>query len=499
MQRQLVQVEARLAALAEGGAESVEISPADVQQGVLSLHKLLKFVSMRDAGNRAHEVQQLALITCVSRLYSAAASLKAPGSDVEALTALRLDCMALATAIDADTVVRSLRLRSEALARPLTPPALEEMRDALAALPASERVAPVSGSVTKEPLLVRDAFSNPNYMRFAFKTWLATLLCYVFYNAMDWPGIHTVMLTCVIIALPSLGASTQKGLLRIGGCLVGSALALLCMVFVIPRIETLVGLLAMSLPVIGLGAWVAAGSERISYAGLQIMFCFALALLENFGPITELTEIRDRLVGIVLGVLVSTLIHGLLWPESEGDSLRRSLAEALHNIAELLRAPVQVPGASTDHLHGLGLRSWSQLFECETMLARVALEPGWQQGEHEELTLFTQTLLAKAREILLLTDKLQRYRAALDAGLPTPLRAWLDEHLEQLGTWLENYAAHLRSQTIALDHLPIIGPSMEGGPGGDALHKELHALHRLLRSLPDWQRFEHGATTELRP
>ena len=174
---------------------------------------------------------------------------------------------------------------------------------------------------------------------FAFKSWLAALLCYVFYNAVDWPGIHTVMLTCVIVALPSLGASTQKGLLRIGGCLVGSALALLCMVFVIPQVETLVGLLVMSLPVIGLGAWVAAGSERISYAGLQIMFCFALALLEQFGPSTDMTEIRDRLVGIILGVLVSTLVHGLLWPESEGDSLRRRLSSILHSIAGVLRAP----------------------------------------------------------------------------------------------------------------------------------------------------------------
>ncbi|MDB6141946.1 MAG: putative rane protein [Pseudomonas sp.] len=494
MQRQLAQVEACLAGLQEGRTQVLKISPGEVQKGVLSLHKLLKFASMRDAGYRANEVQQLALITCVSRLYAAAATLNAPVSDVEALAVLRQDCVALSRAIEAGSL--SPPLHSDALARPLMPAGLEEMRDALRAPFTDRPVTPTSKTQAKEPLLANDAFSNPNYLLFAFKTWLATLFCYVFYNAVDWPGIHTVMLTCVVVALPSLGASTQKGLLRIGGCLVGSALALLCTVFVIPNIETLVGVLLMSLPVIGLGAWVAAGSERISYAGLQIMFCFALALLEQFGPSTDLTEIRDRLVGILLGALVSTLVHGLLWPEREGDSLRRRLAATLHSIAGLLRAPAS--GTSTDPLHEQSVRSWGQLAECEAMLARVALEPGWQQGEHEELTLFTQTLLAKARGILLSASQLQRNRAALGIELPMPLRTWLGGHLEQVGAWLVGYAARLQDQAVALDGLPPFDPPAGGGPGGEALLRELHELRRLLGTLPDWQAFEAGPLAELR-
>ncbi|QJI39433.1 hypothetical protein HKK52_00300 [Pseudomonas sp. ADAK2] len=496
MQRQLAQIDACLAALEEGRAKLPVINPTDVQHGVLSLHKLLKFASMRDAVYRAREVQHLALITGVSRLYAATASLSTPVPDVEALAALREDCAALARSIDLDPMALP-PLHSEALLRPLVPAALEEMRDALRTLAASDSVTPASKTPVKEPMLASDAFSNPNYLLFALKTWLAAMLCYVFYNAVDWPGIHTVMLTCVIIALPSLGASTQKGLLRIGGCLVGSALALLCMVFVIPGLETLVGLLAMSLPVIGLGAWVAAGSERISYAGLQIMFCFALALLEQFGPSVDLTEIRDRLVGIVLGVVVSTLVHGLLWPEGEGDSLRRRLCATLQGIGGLLRAPTS--GGSTDHLHEQSVRNWGQLADCEAMLARVALEPGWQQGEHEELTLFTQTVLAKARQILLLTGQLQRNRAAIDAQLPMPLRDWLDGQQERLGVWLTSYAARLQDQAVVVEGLPPIDPPAEGGPGADGLLRELRELRRLAGSLPDWQSFETGTLAAVRP
>ena len=61
-------------------------------------------------------------------------------------------------------------------------------------------------------------------------------------------------------------ASTQRALLRVGGAAVGSMLALFMVVFVIPQLDGIVGLLLMSLPVIALGAWVSAGSERIRSA-----------------------------------------------------------------------------------------------------------------------------------------------------------------------------------------------------------------------------------------
>jgi len=85
--------------------------------------------------------------------------------------------------------------------------------------------------------------------------------------------------------------------------------------------------------VIALGAWVSAGSELIGYAGLQLMFTFSLALLEQYAPPSDLTEIRDRLVGILLGVGVATFIQMSVWPEGEADALRSQLAKVLRAIA----------------------------------------------------------------------------------------------------------------------------------------------------------------------
>lgn len=195
------------------------------------------------------------------------------------------------------------------------------------ALLVSEVIHPRKPALPSEPsnsdstLLAADALTNSAYPRFALKAWLAAMLCYLLYNGLDWPGIHTAMLTCLIVAMPSLAAVQHKILLRVSGCIVGSALALACMVFVMPRLESIVGLLLMSLPVLALGAWIAAGSERIAYAGIQIAFCYALALLESFGPSTDLPVIRDRLIGILLGALVSAVVQTFIWPESGASQI----------------------------------------------------------------------------------------------------------------------------------------------------------------------------------
>jgi hypothetical protein len=36
-----------------------------------------------------------------------------------------------------------------------------------------------------------------------------------------------------------------------------------------------------------------------------------------------LTELRDRVIGILLGVLVSSIVHLYLWPDSEARSSNR--------------------------------------------------------------------------------------------------------------------------------------------------------------------------------
>jgi len=341
-------------------------------------------------------------------------------------------------------------------------------------------------------MVAPDAWTNPAYMRFSLKTLLAVLVCYVFYNTVDWQGVHTIMLTCLIVALPSLGASTQRALLRLGGAAVGSALALFMVVFVVPHLDDIVGLLLITLPVVALGAWISAGSERIGYAGIQVMFTFSLAVLGQFGPTTNLTEIRDRMVGIALGVSVATFVQMSFWREGEGDVLRQKLATMLRAIAAQLRTP-QAGVDQRDELPYAQrqLQAWAVLADCEATLSRVALEPDWQEVEQAQLTLRAQTVLAQGREIMLAGDALRNALVA-QAGSSNPhtfdaVRA----AQEQASVELNRYAEYLAGNPPAARaprRVEITAQAVEPAqPADGSLIAAADELSRQVAGLPDWR------------
>ncbi|WOD13657.1 FUSC family protein [Paraburkholderia kirstenboschensis] len=451
---QLAALETRLAQLIDGTTSAAPITLAAVQQGALTLQKLLRFTTMRDAHYRENQALQLACVATVSRLYRGASELppdwpSATAALLAMLRELRVNCRALDEAVMSDEPYRYVSTATpEERAAADTIPAAGELQRALHAF--ADRVAsgadpgkPPAG----EPMVAADAWTNPAYMRFSLKTLLAVLVCYVFYNAVDWQGVHTIMLTCLIVALPSLGASMQRALLRLAGAAIGSALALFMVVFIVPHLDDIVGLLLMSVPVVALGAWISAGSERIGYAGLQLMFTYSLALLDQFSPSTNLTEIRDRLVGILLGVGVATFVQMSFWREGEGDVLRQKLATMLRAIAALLRAPE----AGVDHRDELPyaqrqLQAWAVLADCQATLSRVALEPGWQESEQDQVTLRAQTVLAQGREIMLAGDALHNTLAA-QAGSSSPhtigtVRAAQEQACAELNRYADELAVN---------------------------------------------------------
>src|SRR5882757_7407839 len=153
-------------------------------------------------------------------------------------------------------------------------------------------------------LFVPDAFTNPAHVHFALKVTFAAMFCYVFYMAIDWSGIHTALITCTFIALESTGATLHKGLLRIGGCVIGGALALFTIVFLMPHMVTIASLVVVVACASAIAGWIAAGSELISYAGLQIAFAFFYSVFQGYAPDTDLDNVRNRVIGILFGLIV---------------------------------------------------------------------------------------------------------------------------------------------------------------------------------------------------
>jgi uncharacterized membrane protein YccC len=160
-----------------------------------------------------------------------------------------------------------------------------------------------------------DAFTNPAHVQFALKVTLGAMFCYIIYEAIDWSGIHTAFITCTFIALESTEATLYKGTLRIAGCLIGGALALFTLVFLMPHMETIASLIVVVAFASAIAGWVATGSHRISYAGLQIAIAFFLSVFQGYAPDTDLDNVRNRVVGILFGLVVTAIVFKYIWPE----------------------------------------------------------------------------------------------------------------------------------------------------------------------------------------
>lgn len=484
--RQLMQVDGALATLMGEPAFDMPFGRDDLPRGVLTVQKLLRFAWARDRAFQTGRARHLQLALALSTLREQALRLpRQAGTPAAAhVPALRMACHRLDTCIQEETRFDLVGIEVPKSVADANHAPLDEMWHALRVLavdgetPAKVEVGSQSG------LLAPDATTNPVYMQFALKTVLAMMLCYVFYVGVDWPGIHTAMATCLIVAQPSLGGSNRKMQLRVIGALIGGGLAMLFTVFVVPDLDTIAGLLMITLPVLTFSAYLSAGSERISYGGMQIMFTFAVAMLGGFSANVDLTDIRDRLVGVGVGIGVSFIAHALLWPESEGKVLAMQIGALLKRVARLIDEDPEGEDSSIDPASVS--QAWAELDTCDQTLSRVALEPNWQQseGEHENVLMRLQALVAHSREVLIEAIALRSATESNADRLDSGRKRALDQAKATIADRLKRYADGLSDSGNALYTLP--GFSGHSPPGlliespsisaDSALQERLHRL-----------------------
>src|SRR5580692_450951 len=220
----------------------------------------------------------------------------------------------------------------------------------------------------KGGFFVADAFTNPDYIRYALKTTAAAMFCYFLYSLLDWPGIHTCFLTVYIVSLGTAAESVEKLTLRILGCLVGAAAGYGAMIFLIPYLTSITALMVVVFAGALASGYVSAGSERISYAGFQIAFAFFLCVIQGASPAFDLSTARDRVIGILLGNVVAYLLFTNIWPTSVGARIDPAIAAVLRRFAALMTTDKTARPA-------LAAQAQSELAEIETDLDLAAYEP----------------------------------------------------------------------------------------------------------------------------
>src|SRR5262249_31160451 len=161
------------------------------------------------------------------------------------------------------------------------------------------------------------------------KVTLAAMTAYLIHSALEWYSIHTATITCFFVAGDSIGATIHKLSLRLTGAIIGFALGFLAIIFVLPGIDSIGGLVILVAAVTALAAWVGTASPRISYIGWQIAFAFYLSVLQGFSRTTKLSVGRDRVFGILLGNILMSVIFTSLWPVRAAPAQRRALSRAV--------------------------------------------------------------------------------------------------------------------------------------------------------------------------
>lgn len=279
---------------------------------------------------------------------------------------------------------------------------LDEFYDVLVALSQTEEGFSKLDAV-KEPFAQSDIWSNPQYKHHAIKGTAAATLCYMLYSIADWQGIHTAMITCYVAALGSTAETLHKLTLRIIGCLIGAALGMLTLFFLMVHINDIGTLMFVVFLVSWLSAWVFAGPERISYAGIQIAFAFYLVVLHSFGPSFDFGAAWDRIVGVLLGNIMMYVFFTRIWPVGQKPVAERNLAQAQAVLDEIAQQRI----SNTDE--------WVQ------QIARVELKLAAARMNLQMMVFELKNIRPSAHQKRELERRLVLLRQQLDRVLARPL------------------------------------------------------------------------------
>ena len=311
----------------------------------------LRRLILRSEFSAHYKAQMSTAIALVGRLVDIAASFRLALSErtqpLEAADRQRMERLAEEVSQHCQNLLsRQLPVK---IPRPLQPepsslPFLPTMERTVALIPdafagsqsVQEFVTAPLEEVRPVHFFVGDAFTNPAHLQFVLRGTLAAMVCYFTYTAIDWPGLSTAVATCFITALSTIGSSRQKQILRLGGAFIGGFIfGMGAQVFVLPYLDSIAGFTVLFGVVTAISAWIGTASARLSYLGLQVALAFYLINLQEFTIQTSLSIARDRVFGVLLGLVSMWLFFDRLWVRNALDEMQAIFARNLEMFAEI--------------------------------------------------------------------------------------------------------------------------------------------------------------------
>jgi multidrug resistance protein MdtO len=473
-----------IAAGSAGGQANQALLDLATRGGTLMLG-LLNFSEMKDVRIKRRHPFLVETIAAAGHVVNATASLEYREAQALLPEDLRCARSLLADLGELQAVLPDLNSSLASRAAPPAPAALPQLRELQFAVE-SFRDSLIRGASdysstnpvkARKSLFSADAFNNPSHVRFALKVTLAAMICYLVYSGLDWPGIDTAFVTCCFVALSNTGATIYKSWLRFFGCLAGGLLGYVAIFLLIPHLESITSLVFLIAAASVIFGWIAAGSERIAYAGLQAAFAFYLCIFQGLEPGINLTIVRDRVVGILLGTVASAIVFRFVWPEYAADDLRRTLSRILGDLARLLRLPKPGIPVAADGQAAVALHTSlsKDLDSVLVLLEQTTVENVMFRNPRSFSPVLLERLTAHIQALCLITTALLRR---------TKVEEW--QRLEQ-----PVQAAEAALRGVIAEYLQHIINYLQNGPRPKPCEMQ--------RALAAWNRAAEGTTGNDRP
>ena len=338
-------------------------------------------------------------------------------------------------------------------------PLLSEMEQTVTLIPQAfadsgsiQEYLPSADDTRQRRLLALGELGNPEHLRFALKGSLAASICYMFYNAVAWPGISTAVTTCLLTALSTVGSSRQKQVLRVAGAIVGGfVIGMGSQVFILPHLDSIAGFVVLFIAATAFSAWFMTSSPRLSYFGIQVALAFYLINLSEFKMQTSLSVARDRVVGILFGLFVMWLVFDQLWGAPAAVEMRRTFISNVRLLAQLARGPLSKDqGTALAQSIALGETVNSNFDKVRALADGVLLEFGPSRAQDLALRNRIRRWQADLRLVFITRVVLWKYRVGLSGfELPEAIRSAQVEFDNRIATALDGMADRIEGKRPA--------------------------------------------------
>jgi multidrug resistance protein MdtO len=234
-------------------------------------------------------------------------------------------------------------------------------------------------------------------------------------------------------------------------------------------------------------------SPRLSYFGLQAALAFYLINLQGAAMERSLSIARDRVVGILLGLFMMSLVFDQLWGSRAAVEMKRAFISGLRLLAQYAKEPLSKDlKVAIERSYSLRETINSNFDQVRSLADAVLFEFSSSRRQDLALRSRIREWQPQVRALFLIRIALWKYRAQLPGfELPPPVRLAQQEFDDRSAKILDGMADRLETKSsLEKDNFEdsferleqTIRSCCSEGPQG-LLSAELQAFLALSRSI----------------